>query len=200
MDQPTYYAASMAVFFLFFTAQLGSLSLLRERRDGTLARLVAAPIPPWSIVLGKAFGTLVLGLGSMAVLVIATRLLLGATWGAPLGVALLVVAIVVAAMGITALVTTLARTEEQASGWNAILAITLAILGGAFFGISQAPDLLRQLSVLTPHAWFLGGLNALAGPSATIAEVGQSVLVLLAMGLVTGGLGLARARQLVVSR
>src|SRR5690606_21938758 len=49
MSTTTYFAASMAIFFLFFTAQFGVLSLLIERREGTLPRLVAAPIRPWSI-------------------------------------------------------------------------------------------------------------------------------------------------------
>ncbi|MGZ8562969.1 MAG: ABC transporter permease, partial [Candidatus Limnocylindria bacterium] len=53
----TFYAASMAIFFLFFTAQFGVLSLLTERRQGTLPRLVAAPISPSAIVLGKAIGS-----------------------------------------------------------------------------------------------------------------------------------------------
>ena len=40
------YAAGMAVFFLFFTVQFGVTSVLDERRDGTLARMFAAPIRP----------------------------------------------------------------------------------------------------------------------------------------------------------
>src|SRR5690606_17446492 len=115
---------SMAIFFLFFTAQFGVLSLLTERREGTLPRLVAAPIRPWSIVAGKAIGSFALGIVAMAVLVLASSLLLGASWGDPLGVALLVLAAVIAAMGITALITTMARTEEQAGGWNSIVAVT----------------------------------------------------------------------------
>ena len=129
----TFYAASMAIFFLFFTAQYGALSLLGERRGGTLPRLVAAPIAPWSIVLGKALGTFVLATVSMAVLVTSSSLLLGATWGDPVAVAVLALGAVVAAMGITALITTLSRTEEQAGNWNSIVAVTLAVLGGAFF-------------------------------------------------------------------
>ncbi|MBA4170645.1 MAG: ABC transporter permease, partial [Chloroflexi bacterium] len=122
VDSRTYYAASMPIFFLFFTAQYGPMSLLNERRQGTLARLVAAPIRPWAIVLGKALGSFILGLGATAVLVIASTFLLGASWGNPVGVALLALAAVVAASGITALVTTLARTEQQADGLNSIVA------------------------------------------------------------------------------
>ena len=196
----TFYAASMAIFFLFFTAMFGPLSLLGERRGGTLPRLVAAPIAPWSIILGKALGSFVMAAVAMAVLVVASSLLLGASWGDPLAVALLVFAAVVAAMGITALITTLSRTEEQAGSWNSIAAVTLAILGGAFFPLSRGPEFLQQASLLTPHAWFLRGIGDLAPQGTGVGTVLLPVGVLLLIGLVTGAIGLARARGLVVAR
>jgi len=196
----TFYAASMAIFFLFFTAQFGALSLLGERRGGTLPRLVAAPIAPWSIVAGKALGSFVLAGVAMAVLVVSSTLLLGASWGDPLAVAILVLGAVVAAMGITALITTLSRTEEQAGSWNSIAAVTLAILGGAFFPLARGPEILQQVSLLTPHAWFLRGIGDL-GPGGTgIGTVFPSIAALLAIGLMTGAIGLARAGRLVVAR
>lgn len=196
----TFYAAAMAIFFLFFTAQFGVLGLLGERRQGTLARLVAAPLPPWAIVLGKALVSFVLGIVAMTVLVVASTLLLGADWGEPLGVALLVLAAVTAALGITALITTLGRTEEQAGGWNSIVAVTMAILGGAFFDLSAGPEILGQLSLVTPHAWFLEGLRQMAVPSFTFDRLALPLLALLGIGLLTGTIGLLRARSLVVSR
>ena len=200
LDSRTYYAASMAIFFLFFTAQFGPLSLLTERHQGTLARLVAAPIHPGSIVLGKALGSFLLGIVATSVLVVASTLLLGARWGDPLGVGLLVLAAVTAATGITAVVTTLARSEAQADGLNSIVAVSLAVLGGTFIPLSQAPELLKQLSFLTPHAWFLDGLNEFSVPSADAGAVLLPVSVLLVLGLVTGTIGLLRARRLVVAR
>jgi ABC-2 type transport system permease protein len=196
----TFYAASMAIFFLFFTAMFGPLSLLGERRGGTLPRLVAAPIAPWSIVLGKALGSFAMAAVAMAILVVASSLLLGASWGDPLAVALLVLGAVIAAMGITALITTLSRTEEQAGSWNSIAAVTLAILGGSFFPLARGPEFLQQASLLTPHAWFLRGIGDLAQEGTGVATVLMPVGVLLLIGLVTGAIGLARARGLVVAR
>ena len=200
MPAATFFPASMAIFFLFFTAQFGVLSLLAERRQGTLPRLVAAPIPPWTIVAGKAIGSFILGIVAMAVIVVASTLLLGAEWGNPIGVAALLVAAVLAAMGITAMITTLGRTEEQAGGWNAIVAVTLGILGGSFFDLSQAPEVLSRLSFITPHAWFLQGLDELAAPSATLADMALPLGALLAFAVITGGIGLLRARTLVAAR
>lgn len=192
----TYYGASMAVLFVFFAAQFGVVGLLAERRTGTLARMLASPIGPSSILLGKVLVSLVIAIVSMSVMVIATTFLLGARWGDPLAIAALVGAMSIAATGIATLVVGFAKTEEQAGGAIAIVALTLAVLGGSFFPLSQAPEGMAALSLITPHAWFLRGINDLAG-GGSISTVGASVLVLLAVGVVTGGIGLARARQVV---
>ncbi len=192
----TYYGASMAVMFVFFAAQFGVLGLLAERRNGTLARMLAAPIAPTTILLGKVLVSLVVASVSMAVIVVATTLLMGARWGDPLAVAALVLATALAATGIATLIVGFARTEEQAGSFIAVVAMTLAVFGGSFFPMSQAPEGMAALSVLTPHAWFLRGVNDLAAGGG-IAVVAPSLVVLAAVGVVTGGVGLMRARRVV---
>lgn len=196
----TFYAAAMAIMFLFFATVYGPIGLLGERRSGTLARLLAAPIRPASIVLGASIASVVLGVVSMTVLVVATTVLLGAEWGPPALVAPLVLVSVVSAMGISILICTLARTEEQAGGWNAMVALTLAILGGSLIPLSQAPDILHQLSQLTPHAWFLRAIDSMAGAGVQLGDIVPSLVVLLGFGIVTGAIGLARSRTSLVAR
>jgi ABC-2 type transport system permease protein len=192
----TYYGASMAVMFVFFAAQFGVLSLLAERRNGTLARMLAAPIAPATILVGKVLVSMVVASISMAVIVLATTLLMGADWGDPLAVAALVFAVALAASGIATLIVGFARTEEQASNFIAVVALTLAVFGGSFFPMSQAPEGMAALSFITPHAWFLRGINDLAAGGG-IAVVVPSLAVLAAVGLATGGIGLLRARRVV---
>jgi hypothetical protein len=57
-----------------------------------------------------------------------------------------------------------------------------------------------RLSQITPHAWFLRGIDTLSGGSPGVADIAPSLGVLLAMGLVTGAIGLARARATLVPR
>jgi len=192
----TFYGASMAVMFVFFAAQFGVMGLLAERRNGTLARMLATPIAPATILLGKVIVSLVVASVSMAVIVVATTLLLGADWGDPLAVAALVFAAALAATGIATLIVGFARTEEQAGSFIAVAALTLAVFGGSFFRMSQAPEGMAALSVITPHAWFLRGINDLAAGGG-IAVVAPSLAVLVTVGLVTGGAGLLRARHVV---
>lgn len=195
----TFYAASMAVLFVFFAAQFGVTSLLAERRAGTLARMLAAPISPQTVLAGKVLVSIVLGVVSMGIVALGTSLLIGARWGDPVAVAALIVTTVLAASGIALLVVGFAKNEDQAGGLTAIVAITLAVLGGSFFPMSQAPEGLAQLSLFTPHAWFLRGVNDLAS-GAGLEAVVSSLAVLTAIGIGCGGLGLLRARSVVLAR
>jgi len=198
-DDKTFFAAGMAVFFLFFTTQFGAQSLLRERGDGTLTRLLAAPMSRESVVVGKALFTYALGVTSLLVLIVASALLLGAEWGDPVGVAVMVLAAVFAALGVQSLVTTLAKNDEQAGAYGSIIAVTLGLLGGTFFPLSQAPPAIATLSFLTPHAWIMRGLGDLSGGAGTVSDLTIPVLALVAFGAITGGVALVRARRIVIS-
>jgi ABC-2 type transport system permease protein len=195
----TYFSSAMAILFLFFAVQSGMLSLFEERRQGTLARMLAGPVRPGTILAGKALGSFVTGVTSLVVLIVATTLMLGADWGPPLGVALIVVAAVTSAIGITTFVTSFMRTFDGASAANAAVAMTLGILGGTFSPTAQAPEAMQTLSLVTPHAWFLRGLAEMQG-GGTIADALPAVGVLLGVGLLTGAIGFARARRLVAPR
>lgn len=186
LSQSTYFAAGMSVFFLFFTVAFGVNGLLDERRVGTMSRLLTAPVNRRQIIAGKVATSFVLGIVSMTVMVVATTALLGAEWGHPLGVALLVVSVVVAVMGILCVVAAFTKTQVQAENLQSILSLVLAIPGGAFFPVAQMGGALERLSVLTPHAWFLRGLGDLA--TGEVSAVFPSALALLAFGLVTAGI------------
>lgn len=196
----TFYGAAMAVMFVFFATQYGALALLADRQGGTMARLLAAPIAPRAIVLGASLAGVALGIISMTVLAIATTVLRGADWGPPALVAALILATVFAAMGISMVVSSLARTAQQAGSLNAIVAFSLAAVGGVFVPLSQAPDAMVRLAQITPHAWFLRAIDTLSGPSPTISDVLPSLAALVAMGVVTGAIGLARASRTLVPR
>jgi ABC-2 type transport system permease protein len=194
LDNKSFYAAGMAVFFLFFTVQFGVTGLLEERNNGTLARLVAAPIPRASILAGKLITSFVLGAVSMTVLVVATSLLFGASWGNPVGVALLIAAATLAAIGIMALIATFAKNAEQASNWQSIVAVILGLLGGTFFPVSLAPGILARLTFIAPQAWFLRGLGDLRAGSLSVIWI--PILALLVFASVTGTVAVVRLRRI----
>lgn len=114
-----------------------------------------------------------------------------------MGVFVLILAGVVSAMGITSLVGGLAKTDEQAAGYSSIIAVLLGILGGTFFPLSQAPDLLAAVTRITPHYWLMRGFADLSGDGGVV-DVVPSIVVLVAFGVVLGAVALWRARRMVL--
>src|SRR6185436_13648276 len=112
LSLPTYYSAAMAALFLFLSAQMGLISVFYERTLGTLRRILAGPVSPNAILAGKLLGGFLQAVVAMTVLVVATTLLIQAHWGPPLGVALIVVAGILAAIGISTFVVSFFHTAE----------------------------------------------------------------------------------------
>jgi ABC-2 type transport system permease protein len=195
LDGKTYLAVGMAAFFLFFTVQSSVMNVLEERQEGTLQRLLAAPVGRSSILLGKTLAAAVTGLAAMAVLVTASTLMLGADWGPIWGTVVLSVGGVIAAMGLGALLATVTRTAEQAGQFGGIVATVLGLLGGVFFPITNAGGWLDIVSRISPHRWLLVGFGANAG-TGSVMDVLVPAFVVTAFGLVLGGVALARRSRL----
>ncbi len=97
----------------------GSRASSRSDATGRSARMLVAPIRRSAVLAGKLLTSLVLGFASMVVLALATHFLLSAHWGNVFGVAILIVAGVLAATAVMALVATLrahARTGAIVAG------------------------------------------------------------------------------------
>lgn len=195
VSQSTFFAIGMAVFFLFFAVEFGVRGLLEEREGGTLSRLLVAPISPSSVIGGKALASLVVGLVSTSLLVVATTWLLDASWGDPVGVVLLVICGVLAAVGVTALVATLATTTAQAGAFVSIVAVVGGLLGGTFFPISQA-GFLGTIRFLSPQGWLMEGFQELAYGGG-LWDVVWPLTGVLVIAAVTGAIAWTRSKRLV---
>lgn len=196
LTSATYLIAGITILFLFFTVQSGVTGLLDEARFGTLSRLRAAPVRRLAIPAAKALGSVVLGLVSLATLVVGSTVIMGASWGNPLVVALLGVAGVLAAVSIMGVVATFARTPEQAGSYQSLIALLLAVVGGSFFPVTQGEGILVRIAALTPHHWFLRGLGeGQESVTAALPAVGMLLGFAVVVGSVGAGLVLWRGER-----
>lgn len=195
-DFATFYATGIAVFFLFFTVQFGVLSIIEERENGTMPRLLVAPISKQSILVGKLAASFLMGVASTVVLWLATTLLMGADWGLSIGVLILIVAGVAAAMGLTAAIATFATTAEQAGAITAFIVVVFGVLGGVFFPVARISGAFVVVSRLAPHFWLMDGFQRLSAGEG-IVDILPAVGAVLLFAVTLGAIGLSRARDLV---
>ncbi|GAA4432241.1 hypothetical protein GCM10023169_37790 [Georgenia halophila] len=182
LDTGAALVAGQAGLFLLFTVGFGVLGMLTERKQGTLARLRAAPLRPGLIVVSKALVSFILGVAATTVLLTVGSLLFGAEFGSPLVVGVLVVCVVAAATSLMFVIVKVARTEEQANIAQSILAVGLGAAGGSFFPITASGALGTVLD-LNPIAAFTRGLG-ISGGGGGIADIGAPVAIMLGFAVV----------------
>jgi ABC-2 type transport system permease protein len=194
----SYYAPGMAILFVLFAVSFGSRSFFDERAQGTLDRIVAAPIPPWAVLAGKALSVFVYALLSLLTMAALTSIFFGADWGGPVAATILCTAMAIAVVALTAFVIAVARTDRQAEGVASILVFGLSLIGGNFILVSTAPTAIRRLALTTPNGWALRGFTDLA-TGAGLGAVVQPVIAILVFAGIAGGIAAILSRRAVMT-
>ncbi len=200
LSATAYFGAAMAIVFLFFTVSSAAKSLLEERRNRTLDRILAGPTRPAAVVLGKVASIAVLATAGFLTVWTVTSLVFDATWGNPGAVLSLIVATVFALCGVALFIASLARSAQQSDSIAAVVTFALALLGGNFVGPTDTPVLLRTLSKFTPNGWALRGFAEVSVDAASLTSVARSLGALAAFGAVFGFVGVVRFQRLVAGR
>lgn len=180
-DPLAYMAPGMALMFLMFTVSYGGRSLLVEKIQGTLPRLLVSPTRPWQVLGGKVLGIFLTGYAQVGILIIASALFFQVRWGDPLGIAMLIAAAVFGACGWGLLLTALGRSTGQVGALGSAMMLIFGILGGTFISLEDMPAFVRAISAITPNAWGLDGFTTLA-LGGSLADLGKPILSLLVMG------------------
>ena len=186
-DILAYMAPGMAFLFLMYTVSYGGRSILAERSQGTLPRLLVSPTSTSQVLGGKVLGIFFTGVAQVGILILASTIFFGVQWGDMAGLLVLILAAVFGATGWGMLITALARTPAQVGSIGSALMLIFGILGGSFINLEQMPPLVRTLSKITPNAWGLDGFTTLA-LGGTLPNLVEPITALLIMGAVLFGI------------
>ena len=170
--------AMVAVFPFMIMFVVTSITTLRERRDGTLERLLALPMGKLDFILGYtlAFGLLAVLQSSIAVgfaVWVCGLEIQGSMW------MLLVVAIVDAVLGtvLGLLASAFAQTEFQVMQFMPAFIFPQILLGGVFLPREDMPDVLHVISDWLPLSHAVDALNAVARDTEDAGYVGLKLLI-----------------------
>lgn len=181
-DVLSFFAPGMALMFLMYTVSYGGRSILAEKSQGTLSRLLVSPTNTMQVLGGKVFGIYLTGAAQMLILIGASSLLFQLKWGNPLGIVLLVLAAVFGATGWGMLITALARTPAQVGSVGSAVMLIFAMLGGSFIQLDNMPAIVQTIGKITPNAWAMDGFTTLA-LGGTLTTLSTPILALLTMGI-----------------
>ena len=156
--------AMLAIFPFIVMFAVASVATLRERRSGTLERLLTLPVAKLDFVLGYTLAFSLIAIVQAGIAVGYAAWVCGLVIKGNI-VLLLAVAVTDGILGTTLglFASAFARTEFQVVQFMPVFVFPQILLGGIFLPRSQLPDVLHAVSNWLPLSHAVDALNAVAG-------------------------------------
>lgn len=175
--------AILALFPFIVMFLITSITTLRERRSGTLERLMTTPLGKGDFILGYALAFGLMAILQAIVTVAFAVYVCGLTVDGPLwqlGSVAVVDAVLGTALGLLA--SAFAQTEFQAVQFMPVLVFPQIILGGLFMPRDQMPEVLYAISDWLPLSHAIDAIQAVARGD-TGWDVGAPLLIVAAFAI-----------------
>lgn len=167
------------VMFVFFGAAVGAETIVRERQNHTLERLLGSSVRREAILGGIFTGTAGKGLIQIALFWVVGILAFNVDLGpSPAAVIILSILMVIMSAAFAIMLATLVKTQRSAGSIAVLASLVLAPLGGCWWPLFILPKWMQALAKITPHGWATTGFNKLMLFGADFGAVIPEMLVL----------------------
>ncbi|MCE5278767.1 MAG: ABC transporter permease [Planctomycetaceae bacterium] len=138
------------------TLLVTSLSVAREREQGTFDQLLVTPLRPVEILIGKAAPGFVIGLADATIIALLAHFWFGVPMtGSVLALYLGMVLFLFSAVGVGLMISSLAATMQQALLGTFLFLLPSILLSGFATPIENMPPVLQEITRIIPLRYFM---------------------------------------------
>ena len=178
------------------TTMLTALSIVREKELGTVEQLIVTPIQPLELIVGK-----IVPYALIAIFDAVEILVLGSWWfNVPINgsVSLLIglsCVFLLNSLGIGVLISSVARTQQEAMFLSFFSMFPAIFLSGFMFPLASMPGVLQTLSYAVPLRYFLIIVRGIVLKGNGLDILWPQALALAVFGVAIVGLAASRFRK-----
>jgi ABC-2 type transport system permease protein len=173
--------AMLATLILFFGFLITGISVLRERSQGTMERLMASPISRMDVVAGYLLGFLLFALMQTLIIFFYMVYVLDVNFQGDLWQILIFqVLIGIGAVCLGTFFSVFARNEFQIMQFIPLIVLPQIFLCGVLWPVSQMPDYLQWIAKFLPLNYGVEGIRALMLEGQSLLDIGKDIGVLAA--------------------
>ncbi|MBP2305076.1 ABC transporter permease subunit [Azospirillum melinis] len=186
----------MGVVLTMTMVMMTALAVTRERERGTMENLLAMPVRPFEVMLGKIVPFVVVGYVQVLLIVVAARLLFDVPIVGSLGLLSAVLILFIAAnLAVGFTFSTLARNQLQAMQMSFFFFLPSMLLSGFMFPFRGMPGWAQAVGEILPLTHFLRIVRGILLKGNGLAEIAAEVLALALFLTVVTVVALKRYRQ-----
>jgi ABC-2 type transport system permease protein len=186
----------MGIILVMTLVMMTAMAMTRERERGTLENLLATPVKPLEVMIGKILPYVLIGYLQVLMIYAAARVLFDVPMvGNHLLLTVAVLVFIVATLAVGFLFSTVARTQLQALQMTIFFLLPNIMITGFMFPFRGMPTWAQWIAEMLPCTHFLRIVRGVMLKGSTLAEVGHEFWPMLLFILVVGGLSMARYQQ-----
>lgn len=186
----------MGIILVMTLVMMTAMAMTRERERGTLENLLATPVKPIEVMLGKILPYVVIGYLQVLMVYTASRVLFDVPmFGGYLLLTTAVLIFIVATLVVGFLFSTIARTQLQAMQMAIFFFLPNIMLSGFMFPFRGMPTWAQWIGEALPVTHFLRVVRGVMLKGSTLADVGHELWPMALFIVLVGGLAMWRYRQ-----
>jgi ABC-2 type transport system permease protein len=186
----------MGVVLTMTMIMMTSIAMTRERERGTMENLLATPVRPLEVMLGKIVPYILVGYVQVVVILTAAKFLFGVPMLGSLALLSTVLILFIAAnLAIGFTFSTLAKSQMQAMQMTMFFFLPSMLLSGFMFPFRGMPEWAQVLGEIFPLTHFLRIVRGILLKGTGLAEIAPSIWPLALILLVVSALALKRYQR-----
>ncbi|MEX0680060.1 MAG: ABC transporter permease [Balneolales bacterium] len=176
----------IAFILMLVSAFLTSITIAREKEQGTMEILLVSPLNPLQIIIGKVLPYLLLSvINVFMVLVVALMIFQVPFRGSLVLFTLLCILFIMTALALGVRISSIVRDQQTAMMMSlAGLLLPTILLSGFIFPIANMPAVLQWISHIVPAKWFLIIIRGIMLKGSGMEHLWKEALILFGMMLI----------------
>ena len=189
---PGYVGVVLTMTMVLYT----SMALVREREHGNLEMLIATPLTPVEMLLGKTLPFVAIGLVQVTLILVLGQLVFHVpVRGSPLAVYGASLVFILASLSLGVIISTLAQTQFQAMQMTLSSFLPQLLLSGFMFPFDGMPRPAQWFAELLPLTHFVRLMRGIMLRSAGLDDLLPDLAILAVFGLLLFGIAVLRTRK-----
>lgn len=178
LESSNYFVPGLVAIMLFVVSiLLASIAIVREKEIGTIEQLLVTPVSKTEFILGKTIPYMALSCLTMTIILILIRLIFSITVQGNIVLLYFLAGVYVAGnLGLAFVISTTAKTQQQALLTAFFFMMPCVLLSGFIFPVRNMPVFFQYLTVLNPLRWFLEILHGIVTKGVGIHALWRSML------------------------
>jgi ABC-type Na+ efflux pump permease subunit len=177
--------AGTAILMLLFSVAGVGTSILEEKENGTINRLLYSPLNGSTILYGKMLFAFFISILQLTAMFLFAWLILNLDLSVNLpALILMIIATAFAVSSLGIFLAAVAKTRQQAQNLSTIIILIMSAIGGSMIPLFIMPSILQKIAHLSVNYWGIQGFYDIFWRVLSLEEILPKILILFSIGII----------------